>query len=124
MNARASDARAVSTRAADGFQPPENKLEEVIAMIWREVLELERVGRHDLFTDLGGNSLLAVQMMVRLRGLTGVSVPLRLFFEIPTVAALSALVQEEHARAKRGAQAPSATPAPPAPSSPTTRTAR
>ena len=73
----------------DDFQPPENPLQDQILTIWRDVLKIERVGVRDNFFDIGGHSLLAVQVHRRLSAV--VERPLRLtdIFRFPTVEALS-----------------------------------
>lgn len=67
---------------------PVGEDERVAASIWREVLGLEFVGRHDDFFDLGGHSLLAARMAGRLRRALGVDLPLSAVFEHPTIAEL------------------------------------
>ena len=54
-------------QASDTFVLPRNSLEESIAEVWREVLDLERIGVHDNFFDLGGHSLKATQVVSRLQ---------------------------------------------------------
>ena len=49
------------------FIAPRNPVEEVLAKIWSQVLRLEPVGVHDNFLDLGGDSLLAAQVISRVR---------------------------------------------------------
>ena len=66
--------------------------EHVVARLWAELLKSPPVGRNHNFFETGGHSLLAVQMMTRLREEFGVDVPLRVFFDRPTVAALAAHV--------------------------------
>ncbi len=83
--------------AADPGSPyvaPRTPAEEVLAGIWAEVLGVERVGTEEDFFALGGHSLLATRVVARARQAFGVEVPLREFFETPTVAALAALVEE------------------------------
>src|SRR5215213_7625889 len=77
------------------YVAPRNQLEEEVSAIWAGVLGLERVGIHDNFFTLGGHSLLATQVISRVRMMVGAEVPLRRFFENPTVAGLSAFVQAE-----------------------------
>jgi amino acid adenylation domain-containing protein len=76
----------------DAFAPPRTAEEVRIAEICAEVLGPDRVGLHDNFFDLGGHSLLATQLLARLRSAYGVAVPLRHFFEAPTVAELSSAI--------------------------------
>ena len=76
-------------QAGDTFVPPRNSLEESIAAVWREVLNLERIGVHDNFFDLGGHSLKATQVVSRLRNMFPSEIPLRHMFDFPTIAELA-----------------------------------
>ena len=67
--------------------------EEVLASLWAQVLEVERVGIHDDFFALGGDSLLATQLLARLHEALGVEVAFSDFFEAPTVADLARHVE-------------------------------
>jgi acyl carrier protein len=68
-------------------------MERFIAQIWQEVLGLQRVGVHDnFFTDLSGHSLLATELVSRLRRLFQIEVPLASLFEGPTIAQLAVTV--------------------------------
>ncbi|HZF09509.1 MAG TPA: amino acid adenylation domain-containing protein, partial [Thermoanaerobaculia bacterium] len=69
---------------------PTGSLEELLAGIWEEVLEVPVVGRHDDFFDLGGHSLLATRIASRVERVLGVELPLRLLFEQKTVSGLAA----------------------------------
>jgi acyl transferase domain-containing protein len=86
------------------WAPPRNDVERTIAAIWQELLGRPRVGIHDNFLDLGGDSLLATRLIARLRTELGVNLPVRMFFEGSTVAVLAEAV--ERARSESMAAAP------------------
>ena len=73
----------------EGFIAPRNELEEAVAASWSQVLGVDKVGIQDDFFALGGHSLRAMQVISRLRTLLKVEVPLRSFFETPTVSQLA-----------------------------------
>ncbi|MEE8584841.1 MAG: amino acid adenylation domain-containing protein, partial [Acidobacteriota bacterium] len=75
-------------------QAPSTPVEELLAGIWADVLEVERVRLQDNFFDLGGHSLLATQVVSRIRSTFRVDLPLRNLFEAPTVSALSSRIEE------------------------------
>ncbi len=79
---------------ATGYVEPRTAAESRVAAIWRDVLGVERVGVHDGFFVLGGNSLQATRVVSRLRETLGASVDLRGFFAAPTVAALAATLPD------------------------------
>jgi amino acid adenylation domain-containing protein len=80
---------------------PRGPLQETIAALWCEVLEIERAGLDDSFFALGGHSLLASRLLVRVRETLRVEVPLAGLFAAPTVAGLAARIA-----AARGQVAP------------------
>ncbi|RKH58625.1 non-ribosomal peptide synthetase [Corallococcus llansteffanensis] len=71
------------------FEAPRTELEERLARLWTEVLQVERVGLDDPFFELGGNSLLALRLHQRLRAELGVELPLTVLFQHSTVRALA-----------------------------------
>ncbi|WP_448650796.1 amino acid adenylation domain-containing protein [Pseudomonas fluorescens] len=73
------------------YAPPQGEVETTLARIWAEVLQVERVGRHDHFFELGGHSLLAVSLIERMRQVA-LSCDVRVLFGQPTLAALAAAV--------------------------------
>lgn len=70
--------------------PPQGPREELVAAVWREVLEVAVVDRRDDFFDLGGHSLLSTQVLNRLRRRVGVDLPLALVLEHSVLADLAA----------------------------------
>jgi hypothetical protein len=84
----------VSLSLEGTFVPPRNSVEQVLAGIWAELLQLEQVGVHDNFFALGGHSLLATQAIARLRHAFQVDLPLRLLFEHSTIEALAVVIEE------------------------------
>ncbi|MFI5778970.1 amino acid adenylation domain-containing protein [Nocardia sp. NPDC051570] len=77
------------------FRAPSTPAEETVAATFAEVLGLTApVGVDDDFFELGGNSLIATQVVARLGAALGTRVPMRLIFEAPSVAALAAHVHD------------------------------
>lgn len=72
---------------------PVTEVERQIASIWQEVLGVPQVGIHDNFFDMGGNSLLAVQLMSQVREAFQVELPLNHLLNVPTVAGLAQVIE-------------------------------
>ncbi|MEP6500326.1 amino acid adenylation domain-containing protein [Microcoleus vaginatus] len=77
------------------FVPPRTPIEEVLVRIWAEILGLERVGIHDNFLECGGHSLLAAQVISRIRNTLAIELSLRSLFEAPTIAELAQQIETE-----------------------------
>jgi amino acid adenylation domain-containing protein len=77
------------------YVSPRNLTEELMVGIWAGVLKLERVGVEDNFFDLGGHSILATQVISRLRSAFGVELPLGVLFELPTIALLAQRLEQQ-----------------------------
>ena len=71
------------------YTAPRSPVEELIALIWAEVLQLRQIGIDDNFFELGGHSLRATQVISRLRTAFNSDLPLRTLFESPTVRELA-----------------------------------
>jgi amino acid adenylation domain-containing protein len=78
----------------EAFVAPRTPMEENIAAIWADVLNIEKVGVHDDFFALGGHSLLATQIVAQIRTDLSVELPLHSLFSSPTVESLAAAVLE------------------------------
>ncbi len=83
---------------ASGYVAPRTETERVLAGIWAQVLGLDRVGAEDNFFDLGGDSIISIQTVVRARKF-GIHLTPAQMFEHQTVAGLAA-VAAEHAMAE------------------------
>ncbi|HEV2149832.1 MAG TPA: non-ribosomal peptide synthetase, partial [Longimicrobiaceae bacterium] len=83
------DPRTLGPGRRASYVAPGSELERSIARVWQEVLGVERVGVHDNFFDIGGNSLLIVQAYDRLRDGVGGDLTLVELFRYPTVTLLA-----------------------------------
>ncbi|WP_166220679.1 non-ribosomal peptide synthetase [Pseudomonas atagonensis] len=85
----APDQSALKTRE---YEAPVGEVEITLARLWADLLNVERVGRHDHFFELGGHSLLAVSLIGRLRQ-EGMDADVRALFEQPTLAGYAAITE-------------------------------
>jgi acyl carrier protein len=76
-----------------------DELEALIGQLWRDALGATTIGRQDNFFDLGGHSLLIVQVHKQLRAALGREFPVTLLFKHSTVAALASALREKPANA-------------------------
>jgi surfactin family lipopeptide synthetase A len=83
-----------SVNLEESYVAPRTVLEEVIAAIWVETLGVKRVGVRDNFFEVGGHSLLAMQVISRIREEFHIELPVRSFFDGMTVERLAASVLE------------------------------
>lgn len=85
---------ALETKLEGGDSPKSLRgpVEEVAAEIWSKLLGVEQIDRDDSFFDLGGHSILATQLMSRLREAFQIDLPVRTIFETPSVAGLAASI--------------------------------
>ena len=86
------------------FVPPSNDVEETIAGVWREVLNIPRVGTAENFFDLGGHSLLAIQAHRRLKEALQRTVTVTDIFRFPTIRALARHLEDDGAVAALSAE--------------------
>lgn len=84
-----------AARAEEELLAPQTGLERQIAAIWQQLLGLEQIGSQDNFFDLGGHSLLLIQLHRRLCEELGAQILILDVFQHPTVAALAGLLQRK-----------------------------
>jgi amino acid adenylation domain-containing protein len=79
---------------AASYGAPRNSIEEALVKIWTDVLELDQVGVHDNFFDLGGHSLAATQVISRVVNTFPLQLPIKALFDSPTVAEMAKVIVE------------------------------
>ena len=79
---------------ASTYIAPTNELQEVLCELWEDVMGIERVGIDAAFLELGGHSILAVQIQARLTEIFPFPIELRSIFEASTVAQLTEHLRE------------------------------
>ena len=75
---------------------PQTLVQQQLAEVWAEVLEVAEVGLDDDFFDLGGHSMLAARVVALVAERHGLAVSLRSLFDAPTVGLLAGLLEEQH----------------------------
>jgi amino acid adenylation domain-containing protein len=85
LDRRALPAPDGTAYAASGYEAPVGEIETMLAEIWADLLNLERVSRHDNFFALGGYSLLVTKLIARIRKELGVEIKVQELFSKPTL---------------------------------------
>ncbi|WP_129840831.1 type I polyketide synthase [Streptomyces sp. RFCAC02] len=75
------------------FVAPRDETEEYVAGMWRDLLGIDEIGVRDSFFELGGQSLLAMQLVGRLRDAHGIELPLGEIFQEATVATIAQMIR-------------------------------
>lgn len=88
-NRRSHPRPALQTR----YLAPEGELQETLAALWTEMLGISPIGAHDNLFELGGDSLLAIQILARVRKTFGIELHPAAFFKAPTINDLAVLVE-------------------------------
>ncbi|MFK7920342.1 MAG: amino acid adenylation domain-containing protein [Bacteroidia bacterium] len=83
-----------SSRLLSDFVAPRNEEEQILAKIWQSALELEQLGIHDNFFDLGGASIQSLQIVAK-ANMYGFKLQVEHLFEYQTIAELSAFLKDE-----------------------------
>lgn len=80
----------------EAYQAPEGLIENSLAFIWRELLQVERVGRNDNFFHLGGNSLLLVKMLYMIKKSLNIQVSIKDIYHTESLANLADIISVAH----------------------------
>jgi acyl carrier protein len=82
----------------EAYAAPRDIIERSLSEIWGEVLQLDEVGIHDNFFDLGGHSLAATRVISQVIKQFQLELPLQLLFQSPTVAEMAAVIAEHQSK--------------------------
>ncbi len=93
VDRRALERIEVAAEPSSGYVAPTTPVERALAVMWAELLRVERVGIRDDFFRLGGHSLLATQVLSRTRRDFGAELTIRALFESPTIEAFAGRVE-------------------------------
>jgi amino acid adenylation domain-containing protein len=83
-------------RLAEEYVAPRTKLELLLAETWQEMLGVQRIGLHDNFFDLGGDSMRAALLINKLQEQLGDYIYVVALFEAPTIASLAAYLKKNY----------------------------
>ncbi|WP_299767299.1 amino acid adenylation domain-containing protein [uncultured Dokdonia sp.] len=86
------DAEAV--QSTHEYIAPRNEIEEEVASIWCSVFNLTKIGVYDSFIELGGESLMAIQITTRINETFEFKMPLNKIFELKTIAHIASYIEE------------------------------
>lgn len=74
------------------YKAPSTAIESILVQHWQDIFGISPVGVDDHFLELGGNSLMGIQFLHSVRQKLGVDIPIRKFFESPTISAFAEIV--------------------------------
>ena len=81
---------------AQNYQAPKGKLEEKLTQQWEVLLQINPIGRHDKFFELGGNSIQAAQFIGQLQKELDISIFVTTIFDNPTIAAYAKMLEKQY----------------------------
>jgi surfactin family lipopeptide synthetase A len=97
VDRRALPAPEPALRAETAYVKPQTETEAAIAAVWQDVLGLDRVGIHENFFEIGGHSLLVVQVHSRLEQVLAAELSVVDLFQYPTIHALAQYLGQQNA---------------------------
>jgi amino acid adenylation domain-containing protein len=74
------------------YVPPQNELDEKLVLIWERILKIDKIGINDNFFIMGGDSLLAAQVLIQVETTFLIEIALTDIYETPTIATLSRVI--------------------------------
>ncbi|HVS76974.1 MAG TPA: amino acid adenylation domain-containing protein, partial [Steroidobacteraceae bacterium] len=98
LDRRALAAPDIGSQLRRDYDPPQGRVEEVLAGIWQRLLRVDSIGRNDNFFELGGYSMLALDLRSRVEAELGAQIPLSALIEAPTVARLARFIDGQAPR--------------------------
>lgn len=95
--------KPVETGMSPGSPPakPRNETEMELIKIWRALFNQKRIGIHDDFFELGGDSMIAMRIISRVSESFKIAISFRSFFDLPTVAHIADLIGQERNKAPK-----------------------
>ncbi|PEU19015.1 non-ribosomal peptide synthetase, partial [Bacillus wiedmannii] len=75
------------------YEAPRNEMEEKLALVWREVLEVEKIGINHNFFEAGGHSLKAFSLVLKIHKELNVKIPLKQIFNCPTIKGIAEYIK-------------------------------
>ena len=91
----------LNERTLTEYVAPGNEIETNLVSIWEQLLRRERIGIHDNFFEIGGNSLLGVKLLARIREQLGLSINVLEILQNPTIASLGSILNHQSSLNKR-----------------------
>src|SRR5579883_1014783 len=85
----------VRVEPEETFVAPRNELEHTMTQIWEEVLGIQPISIRDNFFDMGGHSLLAIQLFNKIEKKFGVKIPLAILFQAGTIETLTQTIEQQ-----------------------------
>uniref|UniRef100_UPI002B40EA8B non-ribosomal peptide synthetase n=1 Tax=Xenorhabdus szentirmaii TaxID=290112 RepID=UPI002B40EA8B len=102
LDRKALPAPEQSAVAVRGYEAPVGETETTLAQIWQNLLGLERVGRHDHFFEIGGHSLMVVQLITRIQTEFLIDIPIVSIFQFPKLSELAEVILSTQASSAWG----------------------
>ncbi len=92
---QANVARKAATSTSSTYVAPRNEIEEILVGLWQDALGIEQIGIYDHFIELGGHSLMVVQLLWKIREAFHTNLPMKTLFAEDTVAGLAKAIADQ-----------------------------